>query len=376
MRTTLITLATLSAAGACGAPRRAAACTAFLLSEGAGDARRVAVAKSYDWHSGEALVLVNKRGVAKQALPAQPGDRPARWISRYASVTFNQYGREMPIGGMNERGLVVETLWLDSSRYPAPDQRPTLTELQWVQHQLDLFDSVKQVVAAAPKVRIAPVYAKVHYLVCDGTGACAAIENVDGKLVISAGKRLPTSVLTNDSYSDSLRFLRLHAGFGGARAAPHGRGSLARFTRAATLAAAAAKPHRAIEARAFEILRSVSLGAYSKWNIVYLPLSREVLFRTHRRATIRSVSLARLSSACDTPVQALDLDAPLSGDVTTRFSDYTPARNRALLAQTLASLAPRLPPGTLERLAAYPERLPCTARAPSAPRRPRGSQAR
>lgn len=29
------------------------------------------------------------------------------WTSRYASVTFNQWGREFPMDGMNEAGLVV-----------------------------------------------------------------------------------------------------------------------------------------------------------------------------------------------------------------------------------------------------------------------------
>jgi choloylglycine hydrolase len=28
------------------------------------------------------------------------------WISKYGSITFNQYGREFPTGGMNEKGLV------------------------------------------------------------------------------------------------------------------------------------------------------------------------------------------------------------------------------------------------------------------------------
>ena len=83
----------------CGVPSRSAsACTTFMLERG-GD--RV-VGKSYDWHMGQGLVLVNKRGVAKQSLPAKPGDRPAQWLSRHASVTFNQYGREFPAGGMND----------------------------------------------------------------------------------------------------------------------------------------------------------------------------------------------------------------------------------------------------------------------------------
>jgi len=61
-------------------------CTTFLL-EGA-DGR--VVGKSYDWHMGQGMVVVNKRGVGKLGLPMMPGDRPARWRSKFSSVTFNQ----------------------------------------------------------------------------------------------------------------------------------------------------------------------------------------------------------------------------------------------------------------------------------------------
>ena len=158
------------------------------------------VGKSYDWHMGQGLVIVNKRGVAKQSLPAKPGDRPAQWLSRHASVTFNQYGREFPAGGMNDAGLVVEVMWLDSSEYERPDKRPTLNELQWIQYQLDTFATVAEMTAAAPVLRVSPVYARVHYLACDKTGACAAFEHVGGKQVVTPGAR----ALTNHSYAESV----------------------------------------------------------------------------------------------------------------------------------------------------------------------------
>ena len=111
--------------------RPADACTTFMLSRGG----EHVVGKSYDWFMGQGLVIVNKRGVAKQSLPAKPGDRAAQWVSRHASVTFNQYGREFPAGGMNDAGLVVEVMWLDSSEYERADRRPSLNELQWIQYQ-------------------------------------------------------------------------------------------------------------------------------------------------------------------------------------------------------------------------------------------------
>ena len=72
------------------------ACTTFCLV-GKGE---VLFGRNYDWTIGDALVLVNKRGVAKTATIID-SDNGAKWISKYGSVTFNQYGRENPTGGRN-----------------------------------------------------------------------------------------------------------------------------------------------------------------------------------------------------------------------------------------------------------------------------------
>ena len=68
--------------------------------------------------------------------------KPFTWTSRFGSLTFNQYGREFPSGGINEKGLVVELMWLDDTRYPAPDGRGELPTLQWIQYQLDTAANV------------------------------------------------------------------------------------------------------------------------------------------------------------------------------------------------------------------------------------------
>src|SRR4030095_4083493 len=64
---------------------QALGCTTFCLI-GKGE---VLFGRNYDWMIGDALIFVNKRNVAK---PASLGDssNPARWISKYGSVTFNQ----------------------------------------------------------------------------------------------------------------------------------------------------------------------------------------------------------------------------------------------------------------------------------------------
>ena len=81
-------------------PSRVAACTTFCLRHGPS----VILGKNYDWHLGMGFVVRNGRGVAKQADAAQ-GTSPARWVSRFGSLTFNQYGHEFPSGGVNEAGV-------------------------------------------------------------------------------------------------------------------------------------------------------------------------------------------------------------------------------------------------------------------------------
>jgi len=97
------------------------ACTTFCLK----NRGEVLFGGNYDWMIGDGLVFVNKRGVAKQAT-VEESEHQAQWVSKYGSVTFNQYGRENPMGGMNEAGLVVEVMWLAETEYPKEDARPTV----------------------------------------------------------------------------------------------------------------------------------------------------------------------------------------------------------------------------------------------------------
>src|SRR5215217_4577526 len=117
------------------------ACTTFFLEKNG----QMAFGKNYDWMTGTGSVNTNLRGLAKSSLPLDGGNI-LKWTSKFGCTTFNQYGKEFPNGGMNEKGLVVELMWLSESEYPAKDNRPALTVLQWIQYQLDNCSSVDEVV--------------------------------------------------------------------------------------------------------------------------------------------------------------------------------------------------------------------------------------
>ena len=327
------------------------ACTTFLASH----AGQPVFGKDYDWIQSAGLVVTNPRGLQKTSLVLKPTDTPAVWTSQYGSITFNQYGVEMPNGGVNEKGLVVEIMWLDSTQYPAPDSRPVLNELQWIQHALDLYATVAELAQAAPSVRVSQAYAQVHYLACDASTDCAAFEYIGGQLVITPASAMAAKTLTNDTYAASAAYLAGFTGFGGTAAMPTSSSSLDRFVRASMLAQVTAGA--TIPASAFAILDSVAQLS-TVWSIVYLPTNGTIYFRTAAMAKVKTVSLAAFSLACGGR-KILDIDTDATGEVESMFADYTSVANFQLLSRSLANMASVFPPALISLVAAYPDSCRC-----------------
>ena len=262
--------------------------------------------KSYDWRDGAGDLYLNPRGVRRVALDHERagslsgvtprGDRgdaprgstrPHQWRARFASLTFNQYGRGFPNGGINEAGVAVEVLWLNESRAPAPDTRPYLNELEWIQYVLDTSERAEDALKASETLRISPLYGQVHYLICDRSGSCFTLELLEGEVVTHSGDQLPYPALTNHTYQDSISYVRASK-----RApAPSERGSLARFSVATR---ALAEPQPQTLENALKALKRVEISGYTKWQIAYDLKKLEIVFKTSSRRDPRRVSLATL----------------------------------------------------------------------------------
>ena len=154
------------------------------------------VAYNYDFHSFEGLVLVNKRGTRKRSR----FEGGASWTSRYGSVTFNQFGRDNPTTGINEKGLMISLMWLDGTEYPPADGRPATGILEWVQYNLDRHASVAEFAARAGEVRPASK-TPIHFLMADAAGDAAVVEFLDERLVLHRGATLPVRALANSTTS-------------------------------------------------------------------------------------------------------------------------------------------------------------------------------
>lgn len=330
------------------------ACTTFCL-RGNGE---VLFGRNYDWDIGDALIFVNKRGVTKVA-SIDDSAKPAKWVSKYGSVTFNQYGRENPTGGMNEVGVVVEQMWLDETVYSKDQSLSTIGTQEWIQYVLDTSASTAEAIKNAGLVRIVSDV-KVHYLISDKTGNTAAVEFVNGKMVVHTGDNLLVPTLTNDTYENSIKYQRTTAVEKAASA-----GSLDRFVRAAQKTDGFARqPRSGPEAvnYAFEVLTDVTQHPGTVWTIVYDIKRSWIYFRTAQSPQIKSIDTKVFDYGCGTAVKMFDINAKESGDVTAKFTDYTRKANRDLIDRSFngTSFLKDLPPMARFFVASYPEGFKCS----------------
>jgi choloylglycine hydrolase len=336
---------------------QAFACTTFCL-RGKGE---VIFGRNYDWRISDGLIFVNKRGVIKVSSEIDSRN-PAKWVSKYGSVTFNQYGRELPTGGMNEVGLVVEQMWMDETQYVKDPSLPTVGTQEWMQYLLDTSATTVEAIKAAERVRIDSEIL-IHYLISDKTGDTAAVDFVNGKMVVHTGTNLPVATLTNDTYDKSLKARTSQAPEKAA-----GYGSLERFVRAAHRTESFNKqPKEGEEAisYAFEVLQNVTNAGPggTVWSIVYDIKRGVIYFRTAPSRQIKSINPRAFDYSCGTPVKLFDIDAKDSGDVTAKFAVYTRQANRDLIERSFNGTPFLKAVSAAERneAAAYPEAFKCSA---------------
>lgn len=325
-------------------------CTTFVINHNG----QLAFGRNYDWVADAGLVCTNNRGLSKASYVGNDGSTIS-WISKYGSITFNQYGKEFPTGGMNEKGLVVELMWLDDTKYPNPDDRPALADLQWIQYQLDNCSSVGEVIASDKHIRIASGSTPLHYLVADANGNAATIEFLDGKMVAHHGQGLPHPVLTNDTYEKSLS--AFHSKKTG------GNNSLDRFITACDMVTSYVAGSSSLSAvdYSFSVLNRVSQGNFTKWQIVYDITNKKIYFRTDQAPEIKSLNAAALKFGCAELCKYLNINTISKGDLTTEFKILTTERHRELLRQSWSQSRSRieLSQAQAERVIKYSEKVQC-----------------
>lgn len=336
------------------------ACTTFGLEKD----KKLTFGKSYDWDEGQGAILINKAGVKKTALRLKFSDKPASWQSQFGSITFNQQGREFPLGGMNEKGLVVEIMLGPVQDIPETDNRESINELQWIQYVLDNYDSIDKLLHGDDKtkpisqIRLSRAVANVHYLVCDAQAECASVEFLDQKVTIHSSIEAPflaAKAFTNSSYKASAAALPEFLGFGGMKAIPADEGSISRFVRTA-FQLKNFDPTTDVEAYAKKILHSVDRSA-GLWQIVY-SAGEKIAIRIKSVGQEKVVKISDFDYSCKSSVKLLDLEASSWGEVgPTDFDEYSLENNAKILEKSK-----KVPQALKAVLAAYPESTKCMVR--------------
>ncbi len=292
-------------------------CTTFFLEN---EERRM-VGRNYDIFYDNGCLFTNLRGLKKTAF-IQPPEKPLTWTSQYGSLTFSQVGKEFPVGGINEKGLVVEQNTLPETKYPVVDDRPAINELQWIQYMLDTCSSVEEVLKASNHIRVSQNSSHIHYFVCDPSGDVAILEYLDGKLLVFTKERLPIPVLANSIYTESLEYLDQYT----FHEDEYKANSLERFSRASKMVKSINNQPSTTVEDAFQVLEAAKRQD-TIWSIVYDLSNMEIHFSTHRKQGRYRISLRSLDFSCQYTAKVANIHSFGDG----AFVDYQFEINRELV---------------------------------------------
>ncbi|MEQ7052028.1 linear amide C-N hydrolase [Paenibacillaceae sp. P-4] len=275
--------------------------------------------KNQDVPYDGAYLFTNHRGIAKSAL-VMPPNRPMEWVSKYGSITISQVGKEMPNGGMNEAGLVVEQTTFWQSSYPHDQNQPAIGELQWIQLMLDTCASVQEVKDKAGRVMIVNPTSRLHYMACDQIGGCAIFEFANGVLSIYEGEELPMPVMANTSYPKAIRDWKDYDGKWRMDYGDYEQNSMERFIRAASYL----DRQVAEMGFAFDVLQAIQRED-TAFSLVYDINNLEIHFTSNRYPDRKMVSLKDTDFSRDDPM-ALNLQRTGEGG----FVPYSTDLNRTV----------------------------------------------
>lgn len=316
---------------------RVLACTRALYL---GPDGMVATGRNMDWSEDlHTNLYIFPRGIARRGANS---NNTVTWTSKYGSVVATGYD----IGvseGMNEKGLIVNLLFLPESVYARPcDKRPVMGMSIWTQFVLDNFATVDEAVAELSKqtFRIdAPdlpngKQSRLHMAISDSTGDSAILEYEDGDLQIHHGREY--QVLTNSPfYPQQLAVNNYWKQIGGLAMLPGTNRSSDRFARASfyiNATAQSADPKIAVPT-VFSVMHNAAVPngintpdqphiSSTQWISVGDQKNLVYYFEPILDMQVFWVDLKRIDFAAGTPQRKLQMDGNpevFVGDVTAQF---------------------------------------------------------
>jgi len=303
------------------------------------------LAENYDHSLDHGLVEVNLKDTVKEN-GRKPGEKAIRWCVKYGSITFNQFSLELPVSGMNEKGLAVALMWHYEGDFGTDEQYSRLSALQWIQYQLDNYQNITEVLKGLETIRPKQEGVPLHYTVLDAEGNSLLLEFMDGEPKTYVNPEYP--ILTNSSYRECLERARVYVD----QVGHHENSSIARFIHlyrqypelnCSDISASTG----------FGLLQSVNQtqtsdeslpwntgnrdNTITAWSIVFSPLKKTILLKTHKNESIREIRLADFDFEKESKYLLMDINDGTEGSADQLFQPYSKEHNRNIVRQTAKS---------------------------------------
>jgi choloylglycine hydrolase len=289
------------------------------------------------------MVFINKRGVFKTGrtwseLTTLEGSNPSSltWISRYGSVTFNAFGKDLPDGGMNEAGLYIWEMNEDAD-YPENTGLPKLDQMNWMQYLLDQYASTEEAIKCASEIEVSGW--GWHFFVGDAQGNTAAIAFIDGKVLVHQGHSMPVPGLFNTPYQRELELLKYYRGYGGQYEIDLEDPQVPRFVKTAALLEAYDSSQDVVK-YGFHMLEKITVNDVPEWSVIFDVRSGDLHFKTRKNPEIKSLSMKEIDFSNLNPVKTLNMDAERGGDVSERFQAYSNESMKEFIRDLVVPILP------------------------------------
>ncbi len=300
----------------------AAGCSRVLYQ---GPAGMVATGRTMDWREDpKSNLYLFPRGEQRRGGRTE---NSVKWTSKYGSVAVAGYDVGIS-DGMNERGLVVNLLFLNEADYTYEgDVRPVMSMSIWAQYVLDNFATVDEAVAALGRDEfriVAPDLpdggkSTLHMAVSDASGDSAILEYIDGHLQIHHGREY--RVLTNSPiFPDQLAIDGYWQQIGGMTMLPGTNRPSDRFVRGTFYVGAVAQSADADIAvpTLLSVMRNLSVpygistpdnphSASTRWRVIYDQKHRKLYFEPTLALAVFHIDFGELDFAAGAKERSLRL---------------------------------------------------------------------
>ncbi len=316
---------------------KAKACSTFMLHKGG------KLIFGHNLNEGDigvpGILFVNKRSVFKMGrslneMMFKEVTKPSKlsWISRYGSITFNNFGRDLPDGGMNEAGFYIWEM-NEASDYPKGDTLHKLSQMGWMQYLLDNCSTIDEAFELTKGIEIDGW--TWHYFLADASGRCASLAFIDGKMKINRDQSMPVKALLNTPYDREMEVAKYYENFGGLYEVELNNPEVPRFVKTAYLTQKYESSQDIID-YGFYMLDKIQVSDKPEWSIVFDPLKKQVFFKTRLHPAIKHLSLNNIEfSSQSGPCLIQNIDVEKGGDIKELLHPYDNKEMNGLLTSLI-----------------------------------------